>query len=161
MNFDSLLSHGQNAAPFNWARLGIVTSTGLTIFIAFAAVFVAYQQHVTNKRQLRLALFEKRLAVYESVMKVKGLVIRNARLDLNQLFEFIQETRNYEFLFGEDVSDYIDEIYKKGVEVWARVGNPAIPPAEMTSTTALLEWFSGQEKVARAIFLKYMDFTKP
>jgi hypothetical protein len=52
MNFDSLLNHWQNTTLFDWARLGIVTSTGLTIFIAAAAVYVAYQQHVTNKRQI-------------------------------------------------------------------------------------------------------------
>ena len=87
-------------------------------------------------------------------------MIANARLDLNQLFEFIKETRNYEFLFGKDVSDYIDKIYKKGVDVYAQLGHGQVP-REPATATELLTWFSNQEVVAREKFLKYMDFTKP
>ncbi len=93
-------------------------------------------------------------------MKLQGRVIANARLDLTQLFDYITETRNHQFLFRREVSDYIDEVYSKGVNVYAQLSRNAAPP-EPASATELLAWFNEQEKVAREKFLKYMDFTEP
>jgi hypothetical protein len=61
--------------------------------------------------------------------------------------------KDYQFLFGKEISDYIDEIYKNAENV-----RPATAPAEEPESVAKLrEWFAAQEEIARAKFLKYID----
>jgi hypothetical protein len=141
----------------NWAIAGVIAQACLTIFIAAAAVYIAYQQYATNRRQLRLALFEKRLTVYEAVWMLLVGAAFDKSFDYPELMKLKGYAKDHQFLFGKEVSDYIDEIYKKVENV-----RPATPPAEEPESVATLrEWFAAQEEIARAKFFKYMDFTKP
>ena len=160
MDFDRLFySTNSHVVDMHWSQLGVSMQAALTVLIGIAAVYIAYQQHVTNKRQLRLALFQRRLAVYESMMKLRGLVLAHGRLDLNHMFDYIRETREHQFLFGEDVADYISETYHNAVKVWNTGQQSAF--LEPVTAARATEWFVQQEKVAREKFLKYMDFTEP
>ncbi len=126
------------------------------------AIYIAYQQYLVNHRQHRLALFQKRMEVFNSTMKMIAAVVQVARVDLNQLFTFLQETREHEFLFGPEIGEYINDVYSKGVELHARYHGIATGrQIDIEKSTELLKWFSGQSAIARNKFLKYVDFRKP
>jgi hypothetical protein len=114
----------------------------------------------TNRRQYRLALFDRRMKVFNSVMELTAAVLRDGRADLDRLFEFIREARDHEFLFGPEIKAYIDELYRSGVELHARRA-AGVGRDEIERETELLEWFSGQSAEARQKFLKYIDFREP
>jgi len=88
----------------DWEKVVRVFAALLTPTIGAIALYIAYQQHVINRRQLRLALSDRRLAVFNSTMKLIAAVIRNARVELDDLYTFLLETRDHEFLFGPDIA---------------------------------------------------------
>ena len=119
------------------------------------------EQAETNALQLRLALFEKRMKVFDSTMDLLAAVGREAKVELNQLFALLQNTREHEFLFGPDVGSLIDEIYKRGLELRTRQRVRTDEDDSIAKETELLIWFVGQMTEARRIFLPYIDFRKP
>jgi len=131
----------------------------MTPLIATIAVSIAWQQYVVNRRQHRLALFEKRMAIFNSTMQMIASVGQDADADLNKCFGFIRETRDHEFLFKKEVGEYVNKIYKKAIELrtYVRV-NPASNAAKQTE---IMTWFLAQASEARVIFMPYLDFRKP
>jgi hypothetical protein len=133
-----------------------VFSALLTPIIGAIAVYIAYQQHVTNRRQLRLALFDKRLKVFNSTAKLIARALQSGRLPEDELLTFLSETRESNFLFGADIEEYITEVYGRAVDVHAAaLGNDPQRWKER------MLWFSGQMEEARKKFGKYMAFPGP
>jgi hypothetical protein len=145
-------------APVLQAVSTLVIGSG-TLTVGALVWLVQRQQAITNRRQYRLALFEKRMKVFDSTMNLIAEVLRDARVELDQLFQLLRDIREHEFLFGPEIKDYIDEVYRRGVELHTRraAGNPA----ELQRETDLLMWFSEQTAEARQKFLKYIDFREP
>src|SRR5436309_4314510 len=124
-----------------WTVIGRVLTASLPVVIAGIATYIAWQQFAVNRRQHRLALFEKRLVAFNSTMKMISSVIQAANADLNQCFEFIKETRDHEFLFGPEVGAFIDEVYHKAVALHAQA---QMGPGGAEQFRQTLEWFVGQ-----------------
>ena len=146
----------------SWATLGRVLYASLPAVISGIVAYIAWQQFVVNRRQHRLALFEKRLAVFNSTITMIAAVVEHANATYVQCFQFIQDTREHEFLFGPEVGEFINEVYKKAVAVHNYIAaydskNPR-NPAELTQ---LVAWFADQMREARKVFLPYLDFRKP
>src|SRR5712671_669739 len=140
----------------NWPQLGSALSALITPIVALIATYIAVQQFVINRRQYRLALFEKRMTVFNSTMTMLASVMQTANPTLNQCFQFIQDTRDHEFLFGPEIGKFIDDVYRKAVELHTHVAvGGASAPAQQT---LLMTWFGEQMKEARRVFLKYLDF---
>ena len=136
----------------NWAAVGSV----FTLVLSGILTYVAYQQYVINQRQYRLALFEKRMAVFNSTMEMIASVVKSANPTLPECFQFIQDTRNHEFLFGPDVGEFINEVYKKATALRAH-----IMTAGAAQQTPIMQWFVDQMGEARKMFLPYLDFRMP
>lgn len=141
----------------SWAVVGRLLSASLPFVISGIVTYIAWQQFVLSRRQHRLALFEKRMAVFNSTMTMIAAVNQDANADLKKCFEFIRETRDHEFLFGPEVGEFINEVYKKAIALRThiRVDNHA------AQQTEVMEWFIAQMPEARRIFLPYLDFRKP
>jgi len=62
-------------------------------------------------------------------MTMLASVVQTANATLNQCFQFIQDTRDHEFLFGPEVGKFIDAVYKKATELHAHVqAGVQLPP---------------------------------
>jgi len=105
-------------------------------------------------------LFEKRMAVYKGLTKFLANIIRTARVGLDQVGDMMQETRDYEFLFGSEVGDFIREVFERGMELRART---AVPHEErnFNREQELLNWFEMQLSEAKQVFRPYIDFREP
>jgi len=121
----------------------------------------ARQQAETNRLQYRLAMFEKRMKVFNTTMELLGAIARDARVELDQLFTFIRETRDDVFLFGPEIDEYINEIYRNGVELNTREFTGEHGQEAIARRTELLQWLVEQMGVAKTKFLKYLDFREP
>ena len=129
-----------------------ILSAALTPIIAFFAIWIAWQQNKTRRRQVRLGLFDKRYEVFVATMKLLSSAVNSANVTLDNLFEFLAETRTSAFLFGEDIQQYIDEVYDKSVELHHKVQT-----GEARRDNELMRWFIGQSKTAKEKFGHYLS----
>jgi hypothetical protein len=152
--------HGQEETiVFVWLfTVGRALSASVSAITALIVAYIAVAQYFINRQQYRLALFERRMVVYNSTMNMLASVIQSTRPSIDQAFQYLRETRDHEFLFGSEVKTLIDELYKKVIALEMRnsMGSEAV-----TQRTEILNWFPEKMGEARKVFLRYLDFRKP
>jgi hypothetical protein len=109
----------------------------------------------TQRTDVRLALYGRQLAVFDSTTKVIMKVLRTATVGLDDLSNLMFETRECEFIFGPDIRAYIDEIYSRCVEIYTESVTSQRDGAKFVEQ---MMWFSGQLEQAKTKFGKYMTF---
>lgn len=134
-------------------------TASIPLLIAGITTYIAIAQQLINRRQYRLALFEKRMAVFNATMNMIASVIRSANPKLEECYKFLRDTRDHELLFRPEVGALIDEIYNKATTLYTYTEAPE--PDTPAQRTQIMLWFSEQMKEARKVFLKYLDFRKP
>lgn len=138
----------------------------LTPMLGVLAAYIAWQQWRTNHLKLKHDLYERRLSVYTALMELLGHIMREARASDAQVFTFMQKIGESYFLFGQDIADYLDIIYKRSIDLRSQnrmldSGPSGLPVGEKRTKLAdengeLLKWFSAQFEVAPKKFSRYM-----
>ena len=59
--------------------------TILIFLIAVVALYVAYQQHLTSRKKLKLAMFDRRLVIYDALKDFLVAFQRDLTIDFEQL----------------------------------------------------------------------------
>lgn len=85
----------------------------VTILVAVFVAYVSYRQYRIDREKFKLDLFEKRFTVFSAARKLLSIVLRGAKADLKDLFEYRAAVAEATFLFDEDITDYLDEIDKQ------------------------------------------------
>jgi hypothetical protein len=119
-------------------------------------VFIAWQQYKIKRRETRLDLYEKRMEIFNAAASLIALVVREARLDIPDVYKFDFDTRNAEFLFDEDVQRFLETLRRSALKLYT-MQKAAGPRQDFEQETELLNWFSAQFKVAKATFAPYLD----
>jgi hypothetical protein len=88
-----------------------------TLIVGLSVAFIAWHQWRVARSKLRLDLFDRRYKVFEATRKFLGSILRDARFEDSQLFEFYAGTSDTEFLFGSEVVDYLTEIRKRALDM--------------------------------------------
>jgi len=111
-------------------------------------------------------LFDKRYAVYKAAQVFLSKILRDAKFELNDLFEFRGDAQDSVFLFGEDITGYLDEIDSKALEFWEKQESiKGIPKGEKRSEmcekqTQLLGWLTKQLPELKNKFAPYLAFKR-
>lgn len=144
----------------------------LTPVIAGIAVYIAYQQWKVNKRKYDLDRYERRLRIYQRVVEMLRLIIKDYKLEFHDLPKFSADTAEADFLFGGEISEYISEFYTHAVNLCAAraelrdsTHNQTVPAnfdrRKVVDAIAREEmWFLGQHDVAKERFKKYLDISR-
>ena len=112
-----------------------------TTLIAFIIAIVAVQQWLTNRRRLKLDLFDRRFKVYDGVLKFMQQKTEGGVPD-HEVENFIWDISTAKFLFKDDANEFISKVI-----------NTRFDPDNPEKTS---EWFHR----ASDMFKKYMDFSK-
>ena len=136
----------------NWEAL-------LTPLIAILATYIAYQQWNTNRLSLKLEMYERRLRVYQEVVKILHLISRDFDPKLDDLMEFRVAVAEADFLFGPDIAQYIREIFSCGLRLNQARFNGEKIPSEEKWLTEQLSIVQGRLVVAEQ-FRPYLDISK-
>jgi hypothetical protein len=102
-----------------WQTAVAFLSALLTPLIAIITTYIAWQQWKGNELKLRLDRYEKRLRIYQEVVKLLSLITRDANVRLEDLMTFRANTAEADFLFGPEISKYIQEIFSRGFRLRA------------------------------------------
>jgi len=160
----------QTLCAIDWVKVARVASALLTpaiaIWIGIITSRIQSQQVKTQRQQYSFGLIEKRMKVFNATLDFIALVLRDARIEsIGPLTDFLRSTREHILFFGEEVEEYVDELYKKGLrlETIYQLSLPmrVMRPEDVPINAEILEWFAGQTAVATKIFSKYIDFREP
>lgn len=159
-----------------WVKLAQIVQGFFTPIIVLFLGIITYQiqrqqartqrhEAETHRLQYRFGLMDRRMRVFDAIMKFIGLVLRDAHIQsLEPLAVLITQTREHHLLFGAEIGQFIDELYSKGVTLHtissARGPGEVMRPEDVPEHAETMKWFSRQADVAREKFLKYMDFRK-
>jgi len=141
----------------------------LTPLIAIVATYIAWQQWKTNKQKLILDRYDRRLRVYEEVRKILSIILRDANVSFEDLLKFRTSVSEADFLFGIEITEYIDEIYKRGIQLNYWTGEYRDYTQErpegydhkaiVDNMHAELKWLASQFEPAKQKFKKYLDIS--
>ena len=128
--------------------------------------WLIYRQQIqVEKLQFKRELYDRRLAVYFSLLEYLSQVFREANVDINASIGFLRKTREAYFLFGKEVADYLNVVYNKSVELHGynkRLHHADLPVGEERNRLAqeeseLLKWLNHQMTDSREIFEKHLS----
>jgi uncharacterized ubiquitin-like protein YukD len=94
-----------------------IAQAALTPVIAIIATYIAWQQWRVNESKLKLDRYDRRLKVYKEIEGFLAVVIQNAKVSTNDIRQLRVGTAEAHFLFGNDISKYIDELVAHGVRL--------------------------------------------
>jgi hypothetical protein len=103
------------------------------------------------------------MQVFNAVTDLLGHIGGAATVDLDQLRVFLQKTRESYFLFGDEIPEYLNLLYKAGVDLRHQTKKLSsdLPVGPERTRLAdengvLLKWFLDQFEVAQRKFGKYL-----
>ncbi len=146
-----------------------VLSALITPLIALITFYIALQQHRINKLHYQNELYDKRFKIYTALRQFIGSAIQRGGVIDDELPIFIRGTSESSFLFGDDVTKYLNEVYLKGVD-YNYVYN-FLHPNSSSSTEEerakninkgyeLITWFSAQFERSDRLFRTYMKIVE-
>lgn len=101
----------------DWTVVAEFSKAMLTPMIAVVTAYIAWQQWKINRQKLNLDLYDRRLKVYEEVRQILSIILRDAKASYDDLMKFYRAVSEADFLFGPEISEYIEEIYQRGVQL--------------------------------------------
>jgi len=137
--------------------------------IAGFGSYISYQQLRANKLKLILERYDRRLSIYEEVVKILAIMSRDSYATVEDLLNFRKVTSEADFLFGADISNYIKDIYSRGMKVTLahreyRDYTQSPPPGYdhkkvVERMHAEDDWLDSQFDVAKEKFRQYLDIS--
>lgn len=140
--------------------VGIIVSsiTAVTVLVlGFFQYRLARQLYKLEKDKIKLDLYNKRYDIYLKLQKFIAVVISKGTCTEGDLLEFLSYKREAaEFLFDEDIIEYLKEVYEKGVDIMNRGESTTITPEKMGE---ILLWFGDQSDESTKKFSPYLNFS--
>ena len=140
----------------NIPTVSLIASSAIgfgTLVIGAITVYIARQQWLTNRNQLRLHLFDKRFDVYKAAMTLTT-VIMVKDITGEEVHEFEVATRSALFLFGKngkEIQDYCDKLRNEAFNLLA--------DQRLNRESERLKWFSAKYEVIPKRFAPFLKVT--
>lgn len=147
-----------------------ISTALLTPVIAVVATYIGWQQWKINSQKLNLDRYDRRLHVYEEVIKVLSIISRDGKVTAEDMLRFRTSVSEADFLFRPEIPKYIDEVYKRGLNLW-RCNQEYKDFTQEKSVdydhkkvvkemNEELRWLVGQFEPAKEKFKKYLNISK-
>lgn len=89
----------------------------LTPLIAIIATYIAWQQWKGSELKLKLDRYERRLRIYQKVVKMLRTCANGELREFAVIVDFGAVTAEGDFLFGPEIRQYIDEISARAAKL--------------------------------------------
>jgi len=123
-----------------------------------------FESSSEDEPTVSIEVYNARIPIYRAYRLLYSKIMRDAAVQLPDLFTFVNDTNEALFLFGEEMANYLNEVYKKGVDLWAS-GRKMEDPSRyaedewgriVDENSEVVMWFSSGFSDARIKFLKYL-----
>ena len=138
--------------------------TAITIMIGLFVAYTAYNQYRLSKEKFKLDMFDKRYGVYKNTQVFLTKILRDAKIEMEDILEFRAGTQDSVFLFKEDIPNYLKNIDNKALDFWEiHKSLDGVPKGEERSKmcrkqTELLGWLTSQLPELKNKFAPYVKF---
>ncbi len=89
----------------------------LTPLIAIITTYIAWQQWKGNQLKLKMDRYERRLHVYQEVVKTLKECTSGELREFRVIVDFGASTAEADFLFGPEIRQYLDEISSRAAKL--------------------------------------------
>ncbi len=113
--------------------------------------------------------YDRRLRIYEEVRKILSIIMLDAHASTEDLLKFRTSVSEADFLFGPEIMAYMDEIYRRGLNLWRwrqkyRDKTQEKPEGYehkevVDGIQKELTWLTEQFEPAKQKFKKYLDIS--
>ncbi|WP_243318100.1 hypothetical protein [Geothrix paludis] len=141
----------------------------LTPLIALITTYIAWQQWRAAELKINMDRYERRLAIYQATHRFISSVIQTAKPDINEMFGFYAATAEADFLFPDEVRQYLDAAFSHANHLHTAnlqyCDYTMEPPPNYNHRQVVdtmhenLTWFTEQPAAAKALFKKYLSIT--
>ena len=139
----------------------IVLST-LAVIRAGITAWIAWKMYKTAKLQTKQSLYPQRLEILRKVHAFLGRCLSEPPLQVTDLSDFYNSVNDARFLYGQEIIDYIDEVYDKANWLWkfqvSRVTQSQ--NQEWTEMMDIRKWLSDENRFVEGRFKPYLTFTR-
>jgi hypothetical protein len=140
------------------------SSALLTPLIAIIAVYIAYQQMLTNKNKLRNELFDRRMKVFEAFQDFIREVVARGYAETEDIRNLHSVKSNIPFLFDEEIEEYRKSLVDTGLKLRSinrKLSDQSLPKGDKRTELAnkdyeLNTWFSDQFDESISKFSDYL-----
>lgn len=149
-----------------------VLSGLLTPVIAIIATWIAIMQMRTHRYQVRIALFERRMKIFEAIRENLGeITTEGSAMNINWK-DFYFAVQQSKFLLSNDLQKYIQEIFEKAREMrnneiilFGANGKGGLPVGEKRNELCVKDsklnlWLIQQSKPLENKFADFMKMNK-
>jgi hypothetical protein len=167
---DRLAGGGLGGDFMDLSQLLQVVQLMATLTVAYFATRIAWRQANTARDKLKLDLYEKRFRVYQALLTFLEAILREGKVTAEFISAFNSSTVGKEFLFNNDVNEYLKEVKNKAMEwrtacdkiksLQPKDGFEAEQKEANDTDHKLLKWLSDQPSQAPSVFASYLDFRK-
>ncbi len=142
----------------------------LTPMIGLTTLYISWQQWKGNKLKLVLDRYDRRLRVYQNVVGFLRLVQRDFKPEISELMKFPVDTAEADFLFGPEIPEYLDEMFKRGWKLrqaaneYRDMFQPVPEGYDHGKVVANMQeqelWFTNQLLTVKEKFKKYLELSR-
>lgn len=123
-----------------------------------------YEISSEDEPTVSVDVYRVRIPVYHAYRALIGKIMRDASVEMSDLFTFVNDTHEALFLYGEEIGNFVNEVYRHGVELWTNQSQMEHSErhsedawsAIVEKNSQLILWFSNGFSDARKMFLKYL-----
>jgi hypothetical protein len=141
--------------------MAILTSVLLAL-IALIGAWIALQQMLIARAKLNIDLFDRRFAVYIATRKYIVAMLQHKGGTQEDAVAWWAVASSAPFLFDKEITNFIEEVNKRGVGMRARVGEKSIYESQehVGEYNDHFMWFAKHIDLLEGIFQKDMNLFK-
>jgi len=145
----------------NWADILTAIST---LGIGLLGAYFAWRQFVLSELQWKHQLYDRRMAIYVAAGQTIGHMFRHGTLPDSELIDFLQKTRESDFLLNSAVTAQLDEMYNKAIRLQqldAEKQDKDDPDRgkKIQEAVDIKIWYIGQGKVLKELFSPFLKLS--
>jgi hypothetical protein len=133
----------------------------LTPMIGITTAYIAWQQYRLAHDRERHERYDRRLKIFSKAMEFVSDACRTGNVSTEQLHSLLRETSEAKFLVASEAEEFIEKLYKNGVELQAlnsQLDSSKSPQSQDLRAhlgeklKELIQWFGGQFDEGRRVF---------
>jgi hypothetical protein len=140
----------------------VYLSAAATPLLAIFGIYIGFRQWLTARDKLRLDLFDRRLMIFEAIIKVMRACGSGRVPSQDEQLQFLIDTQGTRWLFRNEIVGLKKEVWEEMCRLEllrATAGSEDQSKRSQNSETqaALRDWFRKRAEAAEDEFAKYLE----